>query len=293
MDMGAQRSATMDPTAHEQGNLVREHLSLVQHVVNQLAARYPRHVDRAELWSAGALGLVDAARRYDPTTGTPFPRYASIRIRGAIIDANRDRDWAPRSLRRHARDIQSAAEALESEHGRNPTDVELATSLGLTAEELRARQADLAQARVLDLDREARDAEPGSALADTVREEHEDLLPDVALERRELVGALRMAVSLLPEAHREIVRRYYFGGELLRDIAEDRAVTEARISQMCLEAVHAIRAHFATVFDDVPAVSEDAPGRARREAYVNTMREQTSWRDRLAAAGTEPAVAGA
>lgn len=283
--MGARRRATDDQTARDRGELVREHLPLVQHVVNQLSARYPRHVDRNELWSAGALGLVDAARRFKPNAGTPFPRYASIRIRGAIIDASRDRDWAPRSLRRHARSIHAANESLQSEHGRKPTESELAVSLGLTTDELRARQADLVQAHVLDLDRETGDAEPGAALADTIRERDEQLLPDVALERRELVGAVRVAVSLLPPAHREVVQRYYFGGELLRDIAADRGVTEARISQLCLEAVHAIRAHFATLFDDVPRVSEDAPGRARRAAYVATMQEQTSWRDRLAAAG--------
>lgn len=271
--------------AGNSGELVRDNLPVVQHVVNQLAARYPRHVDRHELWSAGALGLVDAARRYDPTMGIPFPRYASIRIRGAIIDASRDRDWAPRSLRRHARDIQAAADALEAEHSRRPTEAELAARLELTAEELRSRQTDLVHARILDLDREADDGEPGCALADSVREVDGDLLPDVALERRELVGALRLAVSLLPELHRQIIERYYFGGELLRDIAADRKVTEARISQMCLEGVQAIRAYFATVFEDVPEVSDKMPGRQRRDAYVASMRARTTWRDHFAAAG--------
>jgi RNA polymerase sigma factor FliA len=265
------------------GDLVREHLTLVQHVVNQLTARYPAHVDRNDLWSAGALGLVDAAGRYDPAKAIPFPRYASIRIRGAIIDANRDRDWAPRSLRRHARQVHAAVEGLEAQHGRNPSDGEVAASLGLDAEELRARQADLAQARVLELDRDS-DDETGATLADAVCEVHEDFLPEEALERRELVGALRMAVTMLPETHREPVERYYFGGELLRDIASDHAVTEARISQLCLEAVQAIRAYFATVFDGVPPVAETAPGRSRRERYVATMLEETTWRDRLAAA---------
>ena len=74
--------------------LVTEHLPLVDQVVARVSARFPRHVDRDELRNAGRLGLVEAARRYDPSTEVPFDRYAAIRIRGAILDSTRSRDWA-------------------------------------------------------------------------------------------------------------------------------------------------------------------------------------------------------
>ena len=76
-------------TAPDPDQLVLDNLGLVHHAVNLVATRYPRHVDRDELWNAGALGLVDASRRFDPDQGTPFQRYAMIRIRGAIIDSTR------------------------------------------------------------------------------------------------------------------------------------------------------------------------------------------------------------
>jgi RNA polymerase sigma factor for flagellar operon FliA len=76
--------------------LVREHLGLVHEVVNRVAAGFPRHVERDELIDAGRLGLVEAARRYDPSTGVPFERYAAIRIRGAVLDSTRTRDWVSR-----------------------------------------------------------------------------------------------------------------------------------------------------------------------------------------------------
>jgi RNA polymerase sigma factor FliA len=241
--------------------LVREHLPLVGHIVRQLAARYPRHVERDDLWSAGALGLVDAASRYDPSSGIPFSRYAAIRIRGAIIDSNRDRDWAPRSLRRHGRQIRSATERYEATHGRSPSAAQLAAALGLTEDDVLTHHADATRATVLHLDHPLEESDEPGSLGELIRECDEDALPEEALERMEMLGALREAIARLPEPHRTIVDRYYVRGHLLRDIAMDRGVTEARVSQLCLEAVHALRAFLGAVFDDVPAVPPGAPGR--------------------------------
>ena len=85
--------------------LIEQHLPLVRHVVFQVAVHFPRHVDREELATAGALGLVEAARRYDESRGVPFDRFAAQRIRGAILDAVRAADWAPRSVRTLARKL--------------------------------------------------------------------------------------------------------------------------------------------------------------------------------------------
>ena len=85
-------------TDNEVHRLIEEHLPLVRHVVFQVAVHFPRHVDREELATAGALGLVEAARRYDESRGVPFDRFAAQRIRGAILDAVRAADWAPRSV---------------------------------------------------------------------------------------------------------------------------------------------------------------------------------------------------
>ena len=105
---------------HEQNALVTDHMDLVGHIVAEVSVRYPRHVDRSELWNAGALGLVEASRRFDPDSGIPFARYAAIRIRGAIIDSTRTRDWASRSVRRRLREIQEATKALEETNGASP-----------------------------------------------------------------------------------------------------------------------------------------------------------------------------
>ena len=83
--------------------MVEQNLPLVNHIVFQVAIHFPRHVDREDLARAGALGLVEAAQRYDESRGVPFDRFAAQRIRGAIIDAVRAADWSPRSVRMFAR----------------------------------------------------------------------------------------------------------------------------------------------------------------------------------------------
>src|SRR6187200_1925040 len=87
----------------DNADVIEAHLPLVRHIVFQVAVHFPRHVDREELARAGTLGLVEAAQRYDEARGVPFQRFAAQRIRGAILDAVRAADWAPRSLRSTAR----------------------------------------------------------------------------------------------------------------------------------------------------------------------------------------------
>lgn len=275
---------TDDPTASTDPNeLVELHVYLVQHIVNQLASRYPRHIDRSELWSAGATGLVDASRRYDAATGVPFARYASIRIRGAIIDSTRSRDWATRSLRRDMRDLSSAASAFEQGHGRPASTEELAAQLGMTVEDVSARQSAAQAANLLHLDQPVGTAPEEGTFGDRIPEREHRHLPEEALERQELIGTIRAAIEHLPETQRHVVTACFFEGRLLRDIAEDLGVTEARISQIRSEALTAIQAYFADSFPGVPDVPDSAPGIRRRAAYVAAVATQTTWLSRLEA----------
>ena len=110
----ADRPTARDPAAPvrldaaETSAMIERNLPLVQHVLYQVAAHYPRHADREELAQAATLGLVEAAHRYDPSRGVPFERWAAVRVRGAIVDAARALDFAPRSLRAAAREVEEA-----------------------------------------------------------------------------------------------------------------------------------------------------------------------------------------
>jgi RNA polymerase sigma factor FliA len=266
-------------TPEEQNGLVVETIDLVGHIVAELSSRYPRHVDRGELWNAGALGLVEASRRFDPLSGVPFARYAAIRIRGAIIDSTRSRDWASRSVRRCLREIRQATAGLEDENGQAPSTADLAAFLEIGVDELVRRQSQAAASTLLHLDQAVEGEE--STLAERVEEPDADVVPETALERRELRGTLADAVRNLPGPQAEVVSRYYVEGELLQQIADDMGLTEARVSQIRGEALAALRAYFATQYEGVDGDVEDAPGKRARAAYLERMESRTDWRSRV------------
>ncbi len=278
--------------AHTAANdLAASHIDLVQQIVNQVAMRYPRHVDRNELWSAGATGLVEASRSYNPETGIPFARYALIRIRGSIIDSTRKRDWAVRSLRRRMRELHDAEDRFEVTEGRKPTDQELSNILNIPLTELHQQRAASLTSSLLHLDQE--DPERVS-LGERIEERSPERIPEDMITKREVVGTMHVAIDKLPDLQQQVIERYYLKGEMLQTIAASLGVTEARVSQIRAEAVNAMRSYFTTLYDGVEEVPQDAPGRRGRAAYLATVSTHGTWRDRLDAADrlTEENIAG-
>ncbi|MDH3500858.1 MAG: sigma-70 family RNA polymerase sigma factor [Acidimicrobiia bacterium] len=257
--------------------LATDHLGLVGQVVRSVSVRYPRHVDRNDLWNAGALGLVEAASRYDPSSEIPFERYAAIRIRGAIIDSTRTRDWATRTLRRDLREMRQAERDLERTTG--PADDEhVANAIGITREELARRRSHEIMATLLHLDQVAGD---DGTLGDVIQDPSPLTSPDARLEHKELLGTLREAVKGLHGRQQEIIQRYYLDGHLMRDIADDLGITEARVSQIRSETLAAMRAYFSTLYEEITPVEESVPGKRARSVYVESVAAQSGWRTRI------------
>jgi len=265
------------PTIEERDALIREHLDLVGQLIWEVAAHYPRSIDRDELWSAGALGLVEAAERYDPAVGTSFPQYARIRVRGAIIDSARDRDWASRGVRVRGRAIQNVRRDLEQEHGRAPREDELAARLELSVDALRAHNEQIARATVLRLDPPADD---GDSVSEACTEDV-TTLPDQAYDQQELTGTLLAAVDALPPAQRDLVERHFFREEYLHEIATSMGISEARASQICSSAVNALRAVLGQMYEGVPVVPDRMPGKRTRAALVELTARRSEWRERM------------
>lgn len=262
--------------------VVEEQIPLVRHIAFQVATRFPRHVDREELVRAGMLGLVEASRRYDPARGVPFGRFAAQRIRGAVLDAARSNDWAPRSVRAAARKIEAAEQDLTRTLGRSPSREELAAELGQTTGELATTQDQLRRALLLALDHRVADADEELTLGDVLTDRTESQ-PDERLEQRELHAYLRDAVALLPERHRTVVWGYFFGGRSSLDLADELGVTESRISQLRSEAMEMLKE---AIDGQYAPPDEPAVGRAarRRAAYVDAVGSRSSWRERLSLA---------
>jgi len=242
-------------------DMVVQHLPLVGYNVSEVLHRVPPTVSRDELASAGALALVLAARAYDPSTNVPFARYATLRIKGAILDELRSMDWASRGARRRSRELEAAAERLRAALGRTPTRAELAETLGVEVGAVDAARAD-AERRVLSLD------VPDSNVADVVRDESRT--PEEHLLASERVHWLRAAVAELPEKLRVVIAGLYLEDRSIAELAVDLGVTQSRISQLRTEGLVLLRDGLNSAFDPdlVPAPERpDGVAERRRQAY--------------------------
>ena len=275
-----QGAGSMEPDLSE---MIEQNLPLVKHIVFQVAVHFPRHVDRDELARAGALGLVEAARRYDEDRGVPFDRFAAQRIRGAILDAVRAADWAPRSVRNLARKLEGAEQRLATELGRVPTKEEISEALGMSRPELNRLQDRMFRSVVLALEHEtADDIEKDLTLVDVLVDEN-CVEPSAELETRELHGYLRDAISLLPERHRLVVVGYFLEGRTSQDLAEFLGVTESRISQLRSESLLMLQEGIeAQYVSDTPEPCEVTGRVARRKAtYAKGISEASAFGDRM------------
>ena len=267
----------------ELAEMIEDNLPLVKHIVFQVAVHFPRHVDRDELARAGALGLVEAARRYDEARGVPFERFAAQRIRGAILDAVRAADWAPRSVRNLARKLENAEQRLATELGRVPNKEEMADALGMSQSELNRLQDRMFRSVVLALEHETADeVEKDLTLVDVLVDEQSPE-PSNELETRELHGYLRDAIALLPERHRLVVVGYFLEGRTSQDLADFLGVTESRISQLRSESLLMLQEGIeAQYLADQPDPSEVSGRVARRKAtYAKGIADASEFADRM------------
>ena len=275
-------AATRTPA--EVAALIEDHLDLVNHVVFQVAVNFPRHVDRDELARAGALGLVEAARRFEDSRGVPFNRFAAQRIRGAIIDAVRAADWAPRSVRLLARQLDAVEHDLSTRLGRAPSADETASALGMSREELDSLRERLFRSVVLAFEHMAVDSGDEDLTLLDVIEDRTMVEPSVQLEDRELHAYLRDAVALLPERHRLVVVGYFLEERTSEDLARFLGVTESRISQMRSEALamlkDGIERQYVAEDADEPVVDVTIVGR-RRTRYAEAIGNARNWDDRI------------
>jgi RNA polymerase sigma factor FliA len=236
---------TRDPAAREE--LILNYASLVRYVAGRLALGMPSQVEVDDLESYGIFGLLEAIERFDPLRGVKFETYAMTRIRGAIIDHLRADTWAP-ALRQKARQMDDAESALESQLGREPTDEELASTLGLSVPDLTRRRSEVAAAVILSLDDTPQVGEDGEG-ASAVERLEDPTSPDPVAEtllgeRKEI---LAQALEKLPEKERLVVTLFYHEGLTAKEIAMVMNLSVARISQLHSKAILRLRGRLSRI----------------------------------------------
>jgi RNA polymerase sigma factor for flagellar operon FliA len=235
------RLAVAEPDLETRDRLVMEHVGLVRTLAGRLAHRVPAQVEVSELISVGVLGLIDAASRFKPTLGVPFDAFARRRIHGAMLDALRDLDWAPRSVRKLGRTMDGTVARLRHELGREPAEAEIAGALNVSETEYgrlldQLRTAELASIR-------QSTNEDGTSVLEVAIDPGEG--PDARLEREELRGLLAEAIAGLPERERQILALYYQEELTLAEIGQVIGVGESRVSQLRTQAIRRLRAAMA------------------------------------------------
>ena len=220
----------------KQTNLLDEYLPLVRRQALSMQVRLPASVELDDLIQAGTVGLLEAVGRFDASQGASFATFASQRIRGAMLDELRSRDWLPRSVRRNARMVDEAVRRLEQQLGRAAEENEIATELGMELEEYRQLLSDTNSGNLLPFEMLLEEgAEPGV----------EDTTQDTPLQQfldGEKRDQLVAGIEALPEREKLLMALYYQEELNLKEIGAVLGVTESRVSQLHSQAVSRLRA---------------------------------------------------
>ncbi len=240
--MWKQYSASKEQTLRNE--LIAHYVYLVRLVAGRLSIYLNHYVEIEDLIGYGVMGLIDAIDKFDWTKNVKFETYASLRIRGAIIDEIRKLDWVPRTLRKKQKDFNKAYSALENTLGRTPTDEEAATHLDMTQEAYRqlAQESNVAALVFI----EDYKVQVGG-LSDEVAKQ-----PEAKLEHEELIQVLKEGIETLSEKENKVITLYYFEELTLKEISAVLGVSESRISQIHTKAVAKLRLKLAKYHVELP-----------------------------------------
>lgn len=235
---GKARSAIIDNYAY-----------LVKITAGRVVTNLPPNLEREDLHTAGAMGLIKAVDQFDTNRQVKFETYAIALIRGAILESLREEDWVPRSVREKARMLERAFQELEGRTGLAPTEAQVAAHLELTPEELTKIVADTSRGSVVSLD-------DLILSGDGVERLHlSDVVPDSGAgpvseaEAREKVRQLTAAIERLPEREHLVIALYYYEGLTFKEIGKVLTVSESRVYQLHTQAVLRLRGYLGRDLD--------------------------------------------
>ncbi len=248
-------------TPREREELIVDNLPLVGYLVSALCAR-ATHLSREDLASVGAIALITSADSFDPTLGVPFGAYARRRIIGAFADELRSNDWAPRSVRRRIGETAAAHDALTASLARTPTTDELAMTLGVSRHEVHTAQ-DHAARTVQVLDETVLELVPSL-----------DQLPEASILADEQVRHVCAAVTHLPARMRHIIKRVFFEGRSVTQVADELGTTHSAVSQQKSQALRLLQDGLSTHYSDTLGTSHVPVSRVspkRRTEYLSAL----------------------
>lgn len=229
---------TQSPELREK--IILEYAPLVKVVAGRLSMYLGYNVEYEDLVSYGIFGLIDAIDKFDCLKDVKFETYASLRIRGAILDQIRKMDWIPRTIRQKQKKIDAVIKEIEARCGRNATDEEIAEGLGITDDEYVEWQSQMKITNVVSLNEFLEQGSEVPNEAGHTKSAQFDS-PEEVLERDELKRILAETLEMLTEKERKVILLYYYEELTLKEISSILEVSESRISQLHTRALQKMK----------------------------------------------------
>lgn len=227
-----------NPSPELREKIITEYAPLVKVVAGRLSMYLGYNVEYEDLVSYGIFGLIDAIDKFDLGKDVKFETYASLRIRGSILDQIRKMDWIPRTVRQKQKKIEEAIRQVETRTGRNASDGDIAEALGINEEELNDWQSQLKVTNVVSLNEFVEQG--GEPVMDAKHNSH-FIQPEDAVAEEELKKVLRDSLELLTEKERKVILLYYYEDLTLKEISNILEVSESRVSQLHTKALLKMR----------------------------------------------------
>ena len=217
--------------------LILEYINVVNLVAGRMGMYLGYTVEYDDLVGYGIFGLIDAIDKYDMAKNVKFETYASLRIRGSILDHIRKLDWVPRTLRQKQKKMDAVSAKLDEELGRPATDQEIADELGLSLDEYEGWKSEAELSNLISLDDYLEQGNEGRLDAFGSR----FVGPEAAVEQDEMKKMLTEALMILTEKEQRVVTLYYYEELTLKEISEVLEVSESRVSQLHTKALKKIK----------------------------------------------------
>lgn len=211
---------------------VIEHRPLVKKIALHIKRRLPSHVELDDLLQSGLIGLLEARKNYKPNMGTTFETFASIRIRGAIIDSLRKSSWVSRETIKNMRKMSDAITKIEQRNQKHATSEEIAEELGISVEEHFKITQEISICNILSLDEIDQD---NSIFG------NDDTAPEGIVSQEDIKEQLKEILQELPEREQLVLSLYYVEEFTFKQIGEILDLTEARICQLHTHAIARVR----------------------------------------------------
>ncbi len=239
-ELWKQYRESLDPQIRE--TLILEYAHLIKFIAGRMNIYFGSNIEYDDLVSFGVFGLIDAIDKYDLDKGVKFETYASLRIRGSIIDSIREMDWVPRSLRQKNKELEKAYREVENELGHSAEDIDIANKLKIPLDDFYKLLNKVNVTSMVSLEEFL---EQNYEIGMDVPNSSQPYRPEREAELTEIKEVLGDAIDKLPEKEKMVLSLYYYEELTLKEISAIMKVSESRISQIHTKAIMRLRGKLA------------------------------------------------